>query len=108
MKRTLLILALTLGLASTTLFAATAGMVNDMEITVDEANNALNKLTKGKMTWDKLPAEGKTQLIQMMAPSKLVAAKSKKALTDKEKEAALAGFLDAEEDVRSKSLRQRS
>ncbi|MBT8349008.1 MAG: hypothetical protein HKP62_06160, partial [Sulfurovum sp.] len=31
-------------------------------------------------------------LIEMMAPAKLVAAESKKSLTDKEKEAALAGF----------------
>ncbi len=92
MKKLLLILGLTLGATSTYLSAATAGTVNGMEITVDEANNALNKLTQGKMTWDKLPAEGKTQLIQMMSPAKLVAAESKKALTAKEKEAALAGF----------------
>lgn len=92
MKKLLLILGLTLGVTSTYLSAATAGTVNGMEITVDEANNALFKLTQGKMTWEKLEGEGKTQLIQMMAPAKLVAAESKKALTDKEKEAALAGF----------------
>jgi hypothetical protein len=92
MKKLLLILGLTLGVTSTYLSAAAAGTVNGMEITVDEANNALFKLTQGKMTWDKLEADGKTQLIQMMAPAKLVAAESKKSLTDKEKEAALAGF----------------
>ena len=92
MKKLLLILGLTLGVTSTYLSAAAAGTVNGMEITVEEANNALNKLTQGKMTWDKLEAKGKTQLIQMMAPAKLVAAESKKALTDKEKEAALASF----------------
>ena len=92
MKKLLLILGLTLGVTSTYLSAGTAATVNGMEITVDEANNALNKLTQGKMTWEKLPAEGKTQLIQMMAPAKLVAAESKKSLTEKEKEAALAGF----------------
>lgn len=92
MKKLLLILGLTLGVTTTYLAAATAGTVNGMEITVDEANNALEKLTQGKMTWEKLPADGKTQLIQMMAPAKLVAAESKKSLTDKEKEAALAGF----------------
>jgi len=69
-----------------------AGSVNGMVITVAEANKALNMLTKGKMTWDKLPEKGKKQLIEMMAPSKLVAAAAKKGLTDKEKEAALAGF----------------
>ena len=52
----------------------------------------LKNLQKVKMTWEKLPAEGKKQLIQMMAPAKLVAAESKKSLTEKEKEAALAGF----------------
>lgn len=92
MKKLLLILGLTLGVISTSLSAATAATVNGMEITVDDANNALFKLTQGKMTWDKLEAEGKTQLIQMMAPAKLVSAESKKSLTDKEKEAALAGF----------------
>jgi len=63
-----------------------------MIITVKEADEALKVLTKGQKTWDALPKEGKTQLIQMMAPAKLVAAKSKKTLSDKEKEAALAGF----------------
>lgn len=92
MKKILLILGLTLGLTSTYLSAATAGTVNGIEITVDEANNALVKLTQGKMTWEKLPAEGKKQLIQMMAPAKLVSAESKKVLTKKEKEAALAGY----------------
>jgi len=77
---------------TTYLPAAVAGMVNGMEISVDEANNALAKLTQGKMTWEKLPAEGKTQLINMMAPAKLVAVESKKSLNTKEKEAALAGF----------------
>jgi hypothetical protein len=44
------------------------------------------------MTWEKLPADGKKQLIEMMAPGKLVVAAATKGLTDKEKEAALAGF----------------
>jgi len=93
MKKTLLILGLTLACTTHYAVAATAaGTVNGMTITVEEANSALNSLTKGKMTWDKLPADGKKQLIEMMAPAKLVAAESKKSLTDKEKEAALAGF----------------
>ena len=37
-------------------------------------------------------ADAKKQLIEMMAPAKLVAAESKKSLTDKEKEAALSSF----------------
>ncbi len=94
MKKILVILGLTLSLTTHYAVAATAtaGTVNGMTITVEEADNALNTLTKGKMTWEKLPAEGKKQLIEMMAPAKLVAAESKKSLTDKEKEAALAGF----------------
>lgn len=92
MKKTLLILSLALSVTTTYLPAAVAGVVNGMEISVDEANNALAKLTQGKMTWEKLPAEGKTQLINMMAPAKLVAVESKKSLNTKEKEAALAGF----------------
>ena len=92
MKKILVILGFTLALTTNYLSAATAGTVNGMTITVEEANNALNTLTKGKMTWEKLPDDGKKQLIEMMAPAKLVAAESKKSLTDKEKEAALAGF----------------
>ncbi len=92
MKKILATLGLALVLTTATAFAATAGSVNGMEITVAEADKALNALTKGKMTWEKLPEDGRKQLIQMMAPSKLVAAASKKGLTSKEKEAALAGF----------------
>jgi hypothetical protein len=92
MKKILAILGLTLALTTTAVLAKTAGTVNGIVITVDEANKALEVLTKGKQTWDTLPVDGKKQLIQMMAPSKLVAEKSKKSLTKKEKEAALAGF----------------
>ena len=92
MKKILAIVGLTALMSTSTLFAATAGSVNGIEISVEEANEALKVLTKGQKTWDTLPADGKTQLIQMMAPAKLVAAESKKSLTDKEKEAALAGF----------------
>jgi len=79
-------------LTSVSVYAETAGTVNGMEITVDEANKALKILSKGKMTWDKLPKEDKMKLIQMMAPTKLVAKAAIKGLTPKEKEAALAGF----------------
>jgi len=92
MKKILAILGLTLALTTQYISAATAGTVNGMEITVEEADKALNQLTKGKMTWDKLPEDGKKQLIDMMAPAKLVAAEANKSLTEKEKEAALAGF----------------
>ena len=92
MKKILTILGLALMLTTTYVTAKTAATVNGMIITVNEANKALGVLTKGQKKWDTLPAEGKKQLIQMMAPSKLVAAKAKKHLTKKEKEAALSGF----------------
>ncbi|TET87352.1 MAG: hypothetical protein E3J96_05695 [Sulfurovum sp.] len=92
MKKILATLGLALMLTTGNAAAETAGTVNDMEITVAEADKALKALTKGEMTWAKLPKDDRKQLIQMMAPSKLVAAASKKGLTDKEKEAALAGF----------------
>ena len=92
MKKILIVLGLMLTLTTSYAMAKTAGTVNGMVITVAEANKALEAVTKGKMTWDKLPEDGRKQLMQMMAPAKLVAAKSKKSLTAKEKEAALAGF----------------
>jgi len=72
--------------------AKTAATVNGMKITVKEANKALSVLTKGEMTWSKLPKEGKTQLIQMMAPSKLMTAAAKAQLTSKEKATAISGY----------------
>jgi len=72
--------------------AAIAGTVNDMKITVAEADQALNILTKGQKTWATLPEDAKKQLIEMMAPKKLAAAAAQKGLTAKEKEAAIAGF----------------
>lgn len=93
MKKFLVIAGLALALTSTQLVAsATVATVNGMKITVYEANKALNTLTKGKMKWSKLPADGRKQLIYMMAPSKLVSQKAKKVLSKKEKDAAVAGF----------------
>jgi len=92
MKKLLITIGLGLFLSTATVSASTAGTVNGMKITVKEANKALKALTKGKMTWAKLPKDGRKQLIQMMAPSKLVAAAARNQLTKKEKEAALAGF----------------
>ena len=90
--RFLITLGLGLFLSTSTVSAATAGTVNGMKITVKEANKALKVLTKGKMTWKKLPKDGRKQLIDMMAPSKLVASAARNQLTKKEREAALSGF----------------
>jgi len=92
MKRVLATLGLVFILTTLSVSAKTAGTVNGMIITVEEANKALQSLTNGKMTWEKLPKAGKEQLMEMMAPSKLVATASQKELTAKEKEVALAGF----------------
>lgn len=92
MKKLLVLIGIGYFLTTATAAAATAGTVNGMTITVHEANKALKVLTKGKMTWAKLPKDGRKQLIQMMAPSKLVSAAAKKQLTSKEKEAAISGF----------------
>jgi len=92
MKKILTTLGLALMLTTGNIAAETAGTVNGMEITVAEVNEVLNALSQGKMTWEKLPEDGRKELIERMAPSKLVVAASKKGLTEKEKEAALAGF----------------
>lgn len=92
MKKLLIIMGLGLVLNTSIISAKTAATVNGMKISVKEANNALKVLTKGKMTWNKLPKEGKKQLIDMMAPSKLIALASKKQLSSKEKKAAISGY----------------
>lgn len=92
LKKVLLAVSLGLFLSTSLITAKTAATVNGMKITVKEANKALKVLTKGKMTWSKLPKDGKTQLIQMMAPTKLVAAAAKTQLTSKEKATAVSGY----------------
>lgn len=92
MKKTLVILGLTLALATNYAVAKPVATVNGMDITVEEVNNALYSMTQGKMSWDQLPDEGKKQLIERMAVAKLIAAESKKSLNDKEKEAALSAY----------------
>ncbi len=69
-----------------------AGSVNGITISVEEANKALEQMTKGKMTWAALPDNDKKKLLEVMAPSKLMTAEAKKSLSAKEKESALAGY----------------
>ena len=75
-----------------TLNAKVVARVDNMVITEKEANQVLKTLTKGKYQWSTLPGTDKKQLIQMMAPAKLVLAKARKELSRKEKEVAIAGF----------------
>jgi hypothetical protein len=72
--------------------AQEVGKVNGMSITKTEANEALKLLTSGKKRWSMLSKDEKKELITMMAPAKVIAAKAKKGLTQKEKESALANF----------------
>ena len=102
MKKFLLVLGLGLFIGTVSISAKTAATVNGMKITVNEANKALNLLTKGKMTWSKLPKSGKKQLIEMMAPSRLVGAVARKKLTSKEKEIALSGYWMQKQTARIK------
>jgi hypothetical protein len=92
MKKILMTVSVALALSTTGVMAKTAATVNGNIITVEDANKALDILTKGKKKWETLPAEGKEQLIQMMAPSKLVAEAANKTLSKKERESALSGF----------------
>lgn len=92
MKNKLTMLALTLALSTTAIHAKTAGTVNGMIITVEEADKALSIISKGTQKWETLDAAKKKQILQMMAPSKLVAEKASKSLTEKEKEAAMSGY----------------
>jgi hypothetical protein len=92
MKKILVTLGSALVLSTSFVVASTAGTVNGIKITVEEANQILNKMTQGKMTWATLPADGKRQLIEMIAPSKLIGIEANKKLTSKEKNVALVNF----------------
>lgn len=92
MTKTLTMVALVLSLSTTAIYAKTAGTVNGIIITVEEADKALGIISKGTEKWDTLTPEKKKQVLQMMAPSKLVAQKSEKSLSKKEKEAAMSAF----------------
>ncbi|MEY3002405.1 MAG: hypothetical protein RLZZ428_780 [Pseudomonadota bacterium] len=92
MKKTLAIVGLTLALTTPQLFAVTAGTVNGMEISVEEANQVLKNAREGKQEWSKLNTEEKKQLIQMMSVGKLIGVESKKVLTQQEKDAAISTY----------------
>jgi len=91
-KKLLAVIGLGLLIGTTSTLASTAGTVNGIKITVNEANQALKELTRGKMTWAKLPNQGRKQLIEMMAPSKLIGSIARKQLSSKEKQVALSSF----------------
>lgn len=68
------------------------GTIDGMPVTKAEAENTLKALSQGKMTYDKLPPNGKQQLLEVIAPSKIAAKKAAKELTQEEKDAALSNL----------------
>ena len=69
-----------------------AGSINDMYISIDDANNALNSVSKGKATWTSIPAADKERVLTMIAPGKLIEAAAKKDLSSKEKKTAMSNY----------------
>ncbi len=92
MKRTLTTIGFALALTTMTISAETAGTVNGMEISVEEANKALNVISRGQASWEKISQEQKEQVLKMIAPSKLAAVKANKELTQEEKNVALSNL----------------
>jgi hypothetical protein len=92
MKKVLTTVAFALALTTMTVSAETAGTVNGMEISVAEANKALNVISRGQATWDKISPQQKEQVLKMIAPSKLAAVQAKKELTQEEKNVALSNL----------------
>ena len=69
-----------------------AGSINDTYISIEDANNALNSVSKGKATWETVSDRDRKQVLQMIAPSKLIEASLKTDLSKIEKETALSNF----------------
>jgi hypothetical protein len=79
-------------LFTTYVMAGTVGTVNGMKVSTKEANKALRTLTQTKTTWSQLSKERRVQLMNIIAPSKLVSAAARGQLSQKEKQAALAAY----------------
>jgi hypothetical protein len=92
MKKTLITVGFALAMTTITLTAETAGTVNGIEVSVDEANKALNLISRGQATWDKITQQQKEQVLKMIAPSRLAAVKAKKELSEEEKNIALSNM----------------
>ncbi|MCF6206250.1 MAG: hypothetical protein L3J47_05090 [Sulfurovum sp.] len=69
-----------------------AGYVGMMAISVDDVNNALQAMTKGKATWATVPPRDKARVLQMVAPSKFIALAAKNGLTQEEQNNALSNY----------------
>ncbi len=70
----------------------TAGYAGSIPISIDEANKALARMTKGKYTWKTLPEKEKLQALNMIAPGKLIMMSAENAMTQKQKDTVLANY----------------
>ncbi len=69
-----------------------AGSINDIYVSIEDADNALNSISKGKAAWAKVSDNDKMKLLNMIAPSKLIEAAAKKDLKSKDTEVAFSNF----------------
>jgi len=65
-----------------------AGSINDVYISIEDADKALHSISKGKATWAKVSENDRMKLLNMIAPSKLVEEAVKKDLKSKDTEVA--------------------
>jgi len=92
MKKTLLISALVALFTINAVADSTIGSVDGMPIYKSEAENAVRALSGGKTTYDKLTDAEKKQVVNVIAPSKMIEKASKSGLTQKEETAAVAAY----------------
>ena len=92
MKRIMTTVGFALAVTTMAFSAESAGTINGMEVSVAEANKALNVISRGQATWDKISPTQKEQVLKMIAPSKLAAAKAQKELSKDEKNIALSNL----------------
>ena len=65
-----------------------AGSINDIYVSIEDADKALNSISKGKATWAKVSENDRIKLLNMIAPSKLLEEVAKKDLKSKDMEVA--------------------
>jgi hypothetical protein len=79
-----------------------AGSINNIYISIEDADNALNSISKGKASWAKVSDNDKIKLLNMIAPSKLVEAAAKKDLKPKDTEVAFSNFWMQKKTMKTK------
>ncbi len=65
-----------------------AGSINDIYVSIEEADKALHSISKGKATWVTVSENDRMKLLNMIAPSKLLEAVAVKDLKSKDTEVA--------------------